>query len=282
MPKVYAEFEGYARKLEKHYQDVQDLEFTIERGKLWMLQTRSAKRTGEAAVNIAVDMVGERLITEEGSRRAHRAAPARAAAVPARRPQRQGHAARQGCAGLTGRRIRWRGVRRRHRGGVGQSGQGRDPGSRRDQSRTTCTAWSRRRESSRRPAAPRATRPWSRAAWAGRAWWARARSTSTSASACSPPAERRSKKATRSPSTARPARCTSGTCRRSRPSRSTSTARRARSCAGRTSSAACRFGRTRTTRATRSRRARTARRAWACAARSTCSWSRTGCPSSRT
>ncbi|HKB33990.1 MAG TPA: pyruvate, phosphate dikinase [Candidatus Dormibacteraeota bacterium] len=65
MPKVYAEFEGYARKLEKHYRDVQDLEFTIERGKLWMLQTRSAKRTGEAAVNIAVDMVGERLITKK-------------------------------------------------------------------------------------------------------------------------------------------------------------------------------------------------------------------------
>src|ERR1700737_3157519 len=56
MPKVYAEFEGYARKPEKNYRDVQDLEFTIERGKLWMLQTRSAKRTGEAAVNIAVDM----------------------------------------------------------------------------------------------------------------------------------------------------------------------------------------------------------------------------------
>ena len=65
MPKVYAEFEGYARKLEKHYKDVQDLEFTIERGKLYMLQTRSAKRTGEAAVNIAVDMVEERLITKK-------------------------------------------------------------------------------------------------------------------------------------------------------------------------------------------------------------------------
>ncbi|MDQ6876580.1 MAG: pyruvate, phosphate dikinase [Candidatus Dormibacteraeota bacterium] len=65
MPKVYAEFEGYARKLEKHYRDVQDLEFTIERGKLWMLQTRSAKRTGEAAVNIAVDMVAERLINRK-------------------------------------------------------------------------------------------------------------------------------------------------------------------------------------------------------------------------
>jgi pyruvate, orthophosphate dikinase len=65
MPKVYAEFEGYARKLEKHYKDVQDLEFTIERGKLYMLQTRSAKRTGEAAVNIAVAMVEERLITRK-------------------------------------------------------------------------------------------------------------------------------------------------------------------------------------------------------------------------
>jgi len=63
LPKVYSEFDGYARKLEKHYKDVQDLEFTIERGKLYMLQTRSAKRTGEAAVRIAVDMVTERLIT---------------------------------------------------------------------------------------------------------------------------------------------------------------------------------------------------------------------------
>src|SRR6266513_2290720 len=63
MRKVYAQFERYARQLEKHYKDVQDLEFTIERGKLFMLQTRSAKRTGEAAVNIAVAMVKEKLIT---------------------------------------------------------------------------------------------------------------------------------------------------------------------------------------------------------------------------
>jgi pyruvate,orthophosphate dikinase len=65
LPKVYAEFEGYARKLEKHYKDVQDLEFTVERGNLYMLQTRSAKRTGEAAVRIAVDMVSEGLITRK-------------------------------------------------------------------------------------------------------------------------------------------------------------------------------------------------------------------------
>jgi len=51
--------------LEKHFKDVQDIEFTIEKGKLWMLQTRNGKRTGFAAVNIAVDMVNERLITKE-------------------------------------------------------------------------------------------------------------------------------------------------------------------------------------------------------------------------
>jgi phosphoenolpyruvate synthase/pyruvate phosphate dikinase len=57
MPAAYAEFEAIAEKLERHYRDMQDVEFTIERGKLWMLQTRDAKRTAQAAVRIAVDMV---------------------------------------------------------------------------------------------------------------------------------------------------------------------------------------------------------------------------------
>ncbi len=65
MPKVYAEFKKIADKLEKHYKDVQDLEFTIERGRLYMLQTRSAKRTAAAAVKIAIDMVKEKLITTD-------------------------------------------------------------------------------------------------------------------------------------------------------------------------------------------------------------------------
>src|SRR6202035_4087042 len=64
LPKAYRQFEQIARKLEKHYRDVQDMEFTIERGKLYMLQTRSGKRTAEAAGKIAVDMVRERLITK--------------------------------------------------------------------------------------------------------------------------------------------------------------------------------------------------------------------------
>ncbi|MER3543788.1 MAG: pyruvate, phosphate dikinase [Chloroflexota bacterium] len=65
MPEVYRQFERVAEMLERHYRDVQDLEFTIERGKLWMLQTRTGKRTAQAAVKIAVDMVHEGLITKQ-------------------------------------------------------------------------------------------------------------------------------------------------------------------------------------------------------------------------
>jgi len=65
MPDAYAAFIDIAGKLERHYRDMQDLEFTIERGKLWMLQTRSGKRTAKAALRIAVEMVDEGLITKE-------------------------------------------------------------------------------------------------------------------------------------------------------------------------------------------------------------------------
>ena len=65
MPDVYGEFQRIGKQLERHYRDVQDLEFTIERGRLYMLQTRSAKRTAAAAVRIAVDMVEEGLISKE-------------------------------------------------------------------------------------------------------------------------------------------------------------------------------------------------------------------------
>jgi pyruvate,orthophosphate dikinase len=65
LPEVYAEFQRIGERLEAHYRDVQDLEFTIERGRLFMLQTRSAKRTAPAAVRIAVEMVGEGILTRE-------------------------------------------------------------------------------------------------------------------------------------------------------------------------------------------------------------------------
>src|SRR5216117_1346561 len=63
MPGVYKQLDEIRGTLEKHYRDVQDIEFTVQKGKLWMLQTRNAKRTGFAAVHFAVDMVDEGLIT---------------------------------------------------------------------------------------------------------------------------------------------------------------------------------------------------------------------------
>jgi pyruvate,orthophosphate dikinase len=65
MPEVYNQFMDITAKLERHYQDMQDVEFTIERGKLWMLQTRNGKRTAKAIVKIAVDMALEGLISKE-------------------------------------------------------------------------------------------------------------------------------------------------------------------------------------------------------------------------
>ncbi|MBI1854434.1 MAG: pyruvate, phosphate dikinase, partial [Chloroflexi bacterium] len=65
LPEAYNQFMDITSKLEKHYKDMQDVEFTIERGKLWMLQTRTGKRTAKSAVKIAVDMANERLISKE-------------------------------------------------------------------------------------------------------------------------------------------------------------------------------------------------------------------------
>ena len=65
LPEAYEEFLKICVILEKHYKDMQDMEFTIERGRLWMLQTRNGKRTASAAVRVAVEMVAEGLITKE-------------------------------------------------------------------------------------------------------------------------------------------------------------------------------------------------------------------------
>ena len=65
MPKVFKELKNVFIKLEKHYRDMQDIEFTVENNKLWMLQTRSGKRTAKAAIKIAVDMVKEKLISKK-------------------------------------------------------------------------------------------------------------------------------------------------------------------------------------------------------------------------
>ncbi|MBU2496086.1 MAG: pyruvate, phosphate dikinase, partial [Candidatus Omnitrophica bacterium] len=64
-PQIYRELDAIRLKLEKHFQDMQDIEFTIQEGKLWMLQCRIGKRTGTAALNIAMDMIDEGLINKE-------------------------------------------------------------------------------------------------------------------------------------------------------------------------------------------------------------------------
>jgi pyruvate,orthophosphate dikinase len=65
MPEVFAQFKDVVERLERHYRDMQDIEFTVEQAKLYMLQTRSGKRTAKAALKVAVDQVAEGLITEE-------------------------------------------------------------------------------------------------------------------------------------------------------------------------------------------------------------------------
>ncbi len=65
LPKAYAELRRIYNKLERHYRDMQDLEFTVEQGKLWMLQTRNGKRTAKAALRIAVELANEKLISKE-------------------------------------------------------------------------------------------------------------------------------------------------------------------------------------------------------------------------
>jgi len=65
LPEAYEEFDAFATKLENHYRNMQDMEFTIENGKLWLLQTRDGKRTAQAAVRIAVDMVEEGMISKD-------------------------------------------------------------------------------------------------------------------------------------------------------------------------------------------------------------------------
>jgi pyruvate,orthophosphate dikinase len=69
LPKAAAQLKRVSQRLERHYRDMQDIEFTIENGKLWLLQTRTGKRTGFAAVRVAVDMVDERLITKQNALR---------------------------------------------------------------------------------------------------------------------------------------------------------------------------------------------------------------------
>ena len=189
MPEVYAEFQAIAERLERHYRDVQDLEFTIERGHLYMLQTRSAKRTAAAAVKIAVDMVGEGIIDRKEA--VARIEPAyvdqllRDQFDPDRQGQGQapGHGPQRLARG-------GRGPRRLRRGPAPSSGPGpatRSSSSASRRHRTTSTAWPPARASSPPAAGPRPTRPSWRARSASPAWPAAPRSWSTTRHAPPPP-----------------------------------------------------------------------------------------------
>ena len=108
MPEVYAELmRVYRRNSRAHYRDMQDLEFTVERGKLYMLQTRNGKRTAKAALKIAVDMARRGPDIEGRSGDARRSRRARSIAAPTIDPDRQARHHLQGFAG-----VAWRGVGR--------------------------------------------------------------------------------------------------------------------------------------------------------------------------
>ena len=92
-PSAYAELLETQDRLERHFRDMQDIEFTVERGKLYLLQTRTGKRTAAAAVRIATDMVDEGLIDERDGRAARRAGAARSAAASGDRRRRARDAA---------------------------------------------------------------------------------------------------------------------------------------------------------------------------------------------
>jgi len=87
MPKAYAQLEKVRVKLEGHYKDMQDMEFTIEEGKLYMLQTRTGKRTPSAAFKIAMDMANEKLINKEEAVLSYQAGRYRPSLLPGDRFQ---------------------------------------------------------------------------------------------------------------------------------------------------------------------------------------------------
>ena len=106
MPEAFKELTRIYGALEKHYRDMQDLEFTVEQGKLWMLQTRNGKRTAKAALRIAVELANEKLITQGRGGGADRARLARPAAASDHRSERRAQRDRHRPAGVAGRGLR--------------------------------------------------------------------------------------------------------------------------------------------------------------------------------
>ena len=104
LPEAYDELVATVERLEQHYRDMQDIEFTVEQGTLYMLQTRTGKRTAQAALRIVRDLVAEGVITPRRGRAAHRSGAARAPAAPA--PRRLAPRSSRSRAASTPRRAR--------------------------------------------------------------------------------------------------------------------------------------------------------------------------------
>ena len=98
MPEAFAELDATCKRLETHFKDMQDIEFTIERGKLFLLQTRIGKRTAMAGIRIAIDLVDEGLIDSQHRTEAHRRRQPVPAPGPGLRPEGEGPAAQGGAA----------------------------------------------------------------------------------------------------------------------------------------------------------------------------------------
>ena len=135
MPEVFAELARVFDLLERHYRDMQDIEFTVERGTLWMLQTRGGKRTAKAALRIAVDMAGRGADRRGGGDPSGRSPGARPIAPSDPRSGGRAQRDRARASGLAGRRQRQGGVRRRHGRAARRPGGEGDPGPDRDLAR---------------------------------------------------------------------------------------------------------------------------------------------------
>ena len=127
LPEAFEQFVGTMQRLEEHYRDMQDIEFTVEDGRLYLLQTRSAKRTAAAALKSAVDMVDGGPDLARGRRRPHRPRTARPAPAPDDRPLGERRGRRAGAERLAGRRLGEDRLRRRHRGRAREERRQRDP-----------------------------------------------------------------------------------------------------------------------------------------------------------
>ncbi len=207
MPKVYEQLLQIRAKLEAHYKEMQDIEFTVQDGTLYMLQTRTGKRTGTAAVRIAVEMVGGRLDRPDDRDQARQPRELEPPSLAAARSQDQAPRGRP-----RNRRQSRRGLRQGHplgRGGGRTSRAAptmiRSCWCARRRAPKTSPACTWPRASSRPPAARRATLRLSRAAGESRASSAATPSTSTRWPVRSRSTTRSSRSATSSRSTARPA-----------------------------------------------------------------------------